>query len=485
MRRSLLIVVATLALACGGRTAGPTDGSGSGNPPGTGPEPSGPIPITGSERIGWDQQISSGDIDDHQFIAFVDGRRTSLPDIQCAGAPGPSGYACSAQLPSMTDGRHTIRLAASRIGGGEVEPVSDKSAELVLIKGPAGITVEAAAGLRIPASDPGAPPVGADDEAIAVEIVATHLAPVNDLAALPDGRLVIGEKNGTVRILSGRATEAASMTVLDGVSQAGGGLLAIAPHPAFSRNHLLYLLYAADTNHGVSYRLARGREVGGRLGEMAVLADLAPAEDGGSGALRFGPDGKLYVALSDLRAAEHGGLSYRGSLLRLEDDGRTPEDSLGASPVVSRGHTRVLGIAAVPQAGAWLVTEFFEGGRVRLLRRHTRTSAPPRPLSLLELGGGAHPGGLIVYSGRAFPRWQGHVFIARLDGQGITTVALNDKARTPATVPNLAGTFGRIRSLAEGRDGSIYFGTANADRTPRAGSDEDRVMRISPRVRGS
>lgn len=441
------------------------------------------MPVTGGERIGWDQQISTGSIQDHQFTAFVDGRRTSLPDIKCASAPGPSGYPCSAQLPYMTDGRHTIRLAASRRVDGE-EPVSDRSAELVVIKGGGASAASAAADLRVPASDPGAPALPGDD-AIAVEIVATHLAPVSDLAILPDGRLVIAEKPGVVRILPSRANEMTGITALDGVSQPAGGLMAIAAHPAFSRNHLLYLLFATDTSPGM-YRLARGREVAGRLGEIAVLGDLAPAERDGSGGLRFGADGKLYVALSDLSGADRGQASYRGTLLRLDDDGRTPDDSRSGSPVFSSGHARVLGLAPAPMPGAWLVSEITEGGRIRLLRRDSHAPGSPAPRALLELGAAAHPAGLIVYSGLAFPRWKGHLLAARLDGQGITRVPPDAETSNPGMLPNLAAGFGRIRSLVEAADGSIYFGTANRDLAALPGSsDDDRVVRVSPPVRGS
>lgn len=467
-------------MACGGRKGAPADdGGGPANPPG-GPAPAGPITVTGSERIGWDQQISAGSIQDHQFMAFVDGRRTSLPDIQCAAAPGPSGYLCSAQLPYMTDGRHTIRLAASRRRDAE-EPVSDRSGELVVIKRSSGT---AAADARVAESEPDVPRGAAADAAFAVEIVATNLAPVSDLAVLPDGRLVIAERSGFVRILSNRGSGMGGITALDGVSQTGGGLMAIAAHPAFSRNHLLYLLYATDTSRGV-YRLARGREVAGRLGEFAALGDLAPAERDGSGALRFGADGKLYVALSSLSAAADPEASYRGKVLRLEDDGRTPDDSAGGSPVFSSGYARVFGVAPAPMTGAWFATEVAEGGRIRLLRRNTPGAASPEPRSLIELGAAVRPGGLLVYSGRAVPSWRGNLLVALLDGQGIMRVPLSGEATKPTLLPHLAA-FGRIRSLVEDGDGSIYFGTANRELAAVDGSsDDDRVVRVSPRVPGA
>lgn len=477
-----LVLAAIAASSCGGKTTTPQPNPAPSPSPSPSPAP-GPTPapspsptpttVTGSERIGWDQEIIPGsNIRDYQFTAFVDARRTSLPDVQCAASTA-SSYSCSAQLPYMTDGRHTIRIAAAR-GADRDSPMSDRSEELVVIKG------QAAAATTGPQSS------GVDLDAIVVETVATHLSPVNDLAALPDGRLVIAERSGSVSVVSTRATDAAAVTILDDVSQAGGGLMAIAPHPAFARTHLLYLLYAADTERGTMYRLARGREVEGTLGQIAVLGDLASAEPDGSGALRFGADGKLYVALSDLSADGDGGSSYRGKLLRLDDEGRTPSDSPGGSPVISSGHKRVLGLAAAPVAGGgWFEAEMAPLGRIHLLRRGVPVApggeSMRRPILSLP-----RPGGILVYSGRAFGEWQGDLLVARMDGEGITRAALDATALAPEPLPALARRFGRIRSLVEAPDGSIYFGTANRGGDASAAlPQDDRVVRLTPRRGGS
>ena len=482
----LALVLAAIAVTgCGGKSTAPQPNPGpspspspsptpSPTPP-TGPGPTGAIPVTGSERIGWDQEIvAGGNIRDYEFTAFVDARRTTLPDVQCGTTAGPSGYSCSAQLPYMTDGQHTIKIAATRGVAGQ-DPMSDRSQEIVVIKGQAATAATA----DLPTS-------GIDFDGRVLEAVATHLSPVNDLAALPDGRIVVAEKSGIVRVLPIRSNDAAVITVVDGVSQAGGGLMAIAPHPAFSRNRLLYLLYAADTDRGVMYRLARGREVEGSLGQIAVLGDLAPAEPDGSGALRFGADGKLYMALSDLSADGAAPASYRGKMLRLDEDGRTPEDSSRASPVFSSGYARVSGVAPAPLAGAWFEAESGQEGRVHLVHRGITSSPGPEPLRrpFLNL---PDSGGLLVYSGRAFSEWQGDLLVARLDGSGITRVPLKSTVPAPEPLTKLAGLFGRIRSLVEAADGSIYFGTANrgVDDASAARAQDDRVLRLRPLKAGS
>ena len=484
--RPALALLVALVAACGRTsTTPPNDNPGPVTPPGGQPPPSGPVTVTGNERIGWEQDVSAGgNIREYQFIVFVDARRTTLPDVQCSSTAGPSGHTCSAQLPYMTEGRHTLRIVASRPVDGR-EPTSDRSEELIVIKASAGSTIAVEASAAVPRNpDAPAPAPQTDHEAAVVEIVASHLAPVTDLAALPDGRMVIAEKSGFIRILPARAAAAASITGLERVSQDGGGLMGIAPHPGFASNHLLYLLYAADTDRGVMYRLARGREVDGVVGELAVLADLAPAERGGSGALRFGGDGKLYIVLSDLSTdVEPGASTYRGKVLRLDDDGRTPADSPGGSPIFSSGHKRAFGLAPAPLAGGWFEAETARTGRIHLLRRGAQADGMQSGrLPMLDLGGAARPGALLVYSGGAFAEWQGDLLVARMDGEGITRVSMNGTAASAVPVPNLSRIYGRIRSLAEASDGSIYFGTANRDAESSAVSgDDDRVMRLTPR----
>lgn len=482
-----IALFAALGTACGRTPAAPPTTPGPGTPPAPGPSPSGPVTVTGTERIGWEQQVVAGsNIREYEFAAFVDARRTTLPDIQCSAEPGPSGHVCSAQLPYMTDGQHTIKIAASRLVEGRA-PMSDRSDALIVIKGVAASTVVAELRIPSPHNPEGAQPfISQDSEGMAVDVVATGLAPVTDLAALPDGRIVIAEKSGLLRVVSDGRVAAAPMAAVQRVAQDGGGLMSVAPHPAFALNHLLYLLYAADTDRGVTYRLARGREVDGLLGELAVLGDLAPAEPGGSGALRFGADGMLYLALSDLStpAAPASTASYRGKVLRLDDEGRTPDDSPSASPIFSSGHRLPSGLAVAPLDGRLFEAETAGSGRIHVLRQGARYGATAGPLGeapAWDLGPGARPGGIIVYSGRAFPRWRGDLLVARQDGEGIMRVPLRGAGSADSALPNLTRAYGRIRSVVEAADGSLYFGTANRDAASSASEDDDRVVRVRPR----
>ena len=146
------------------------------------------------------------------------------------------------------------------------------------------------------------------------------------LAIADDGTLVVGQQAGGIRVLRGGVL--VGETALAGDAASDGGVLDVALDPAFARTHLVYVL---DTVPGppVSFRLARYREVDGRLGERAVILDRVPASPvHASGALAFGGDGQLYVALDDggdAADADRSGL-YNGKVMRLTAEGRTPAD---------------------------------------------------------------------------------------------------------------------------------------------------------------
>lgn len=495
----LLSLVAAVAIVagCGGTrttppsTPTPTTPTPPATPPPTPPVPGEPpdaIPVNGSERIGWDQQDEGAPVAAYQFVAYVDSRPTSLPSLACSNTPGPSGYACSALLPPLTDGLHTIKIVASRRVNGELV-VGTRSEGFVVTKGSAASQQPSVDGLNVDRAAPEKPADGRiRDQAtprrevrstFEVTIVAAGLDAVSDLAALADGRVLIAESSGRVRVLADGLMTPASGTLRD-VAAASGGLMSIVTHPRFAANHLLFLLYAADTSRGAVYRLARGREVGGTLGEMAVIADFAPAPSGGTGAIRFGADGKLYVALADLSDPGSGPshpASLVGKVLRLNDDGTTPDDNPRSSPVISIGHLMVRGLAAAGD-GRVFAAETAVTGRVNLVGRGTSGDARSgvvrdRPTS--DLGVSARPAGLLVYAGRAFPQWRGHLLVARLDG-GIDTIPVDGLALgRPVNI--FGGEFGRLRSLAEGPGGLLYFGTANESTSPVG---ENRVVRLAP-----
>jgi glucose/arabinose dehydrogenase len=295
--------------------------------------------------------------------------------------------------------------------------------------------------------------------------IATGLQSPTDLALLPDGRLLIAERVGRVRVVeAGRLLDTAAL-VLDDVAVANDfGLFAVAAHPDFARNRFVYLAYTARLADGAAtYRVVRAREVNNTLGELAVVLNSIPASAPAWISARFGPDRKLYVGVA---ACADCGSPYAGAILRLNDDGSTPRDNRSASPFYSGGLGLPVGLAwtgsqlwiADWHPGATSVVRTAEG------RRHV-------------LGAAARPGGLIARqssAGSASTLW-----LARVDGAGIQQFRVGDDGGPPLELaaPLLDESNAAVQCIGEARDGTVYLCVSDPD----ARDGTARLMRVSGR----
>jgi hypothetical protein len=274
--------------------------------------------VSGSSRIGWDQRAADlVELSFLHFVMYVDGNRSELGDASCNPPAGGSGFPCTATLPPMSAGQHTLELASYVfIDGVAVE--SGKSAPLVVTaSGSAGAT----AGSVTLASD--APAVSvpspgtvreltvSDGTRLLIQSVAETERP-SALAIEDDGSVFIADRGGRVRLIRDGSVVGESM-VFDGEEAAGASVLGLALDPQFARTRLVFAIEV--TGEPSTFRVSRFREAGGRLGERAVvLGGVTAAPDRPAASLAFGPDGFLYVALDDggdQAAAGRGG-SYNG-----------------------------------------------------------------------------------------------------------------------------------------------------------------------------
>jgi glucose/arabinose dehydrogenase len=177
----------------------------------------------------------------------------------------------------------------------------------------------------------------------------TGLAQPTAMAFLPDGRLVIAEKTGALKVFGGAVTTLATFSVCTTGEE---GLLGLAVDPAFAQNGFLYF-YRTVSESGtcVNQVVKAALQGNGTLGTPTVLLDGIPTNQGNGyhngGGLRIGPDGKLYVSVGDAAVGDNQGgpgsstnpyaqdlKSLNGKLLRLDLDGSIPPDNpfVGMSP---------------------------------------------------------------------------------------------------------------------------------------------------------
>lgn len=427
-----------------------------------------PIVINGSERLGWDQLVyGDSDIGRHEFFIFINGHRTRL-DASCESVG--LYYQCSSPLPPMEPGRHRLQLqAAHTVDGVRIE--SRRSGFLIVMRTPTGAPVDAAAGVHETAgSAAGAGGVPAADVDTIAEVGA-----VADLAIAPDGQVFVAERRGRVlAVRNGRVDSRPLIEITDAVESDGLGIFSIALHPDFVKNKFVYLIYAAATADGPVFRIARGRVVGGTLGEVSTLLQPGPVGPGGWAVLRFSPGGQLFVALRPgAVAAANGRNADESHILRLNDDGRTPSDNPRASPVVSSGHRGLSGLTIAPIG--LLLARAPKDGRTEIALYSTEAQLAGRDEPVvLPLDG--YPGGL-AYESRSERGLPNRVLLARLDG-GVDLLMTRARGEAQGRRERVAEEYGAVRAVAVGPDGTVYAGTANADVAGGGPATRDYLLSI-------
>ncbi len=316
------------------------------------------------------------------------------------------------------------------------------------------------------------------------------------LAFLPDGRMLVTERGGRLRIAGSDGRLAAQPVAgLPKIEEYGqGGLLDVALHPRFAENALVYLSFAERGDGGYGTAVLRGRLAGAggavRLESVEVIYRQTPKSRGGrhfGSRLVFDRAGFLYVTQGDRgeqdRAQQLDDLA--GKVVRLHDDGRVPKDNpfagrAGARPeIFTIGNRNVQGAVLHPRSGElWTHEHGPQGGdEVNVLRAGVNygwpvityganygtgtkigegTAKPGLAQPLHHWVPSIAPSGMAFYTGDRFPRWQGDLFVGALRDQLLVRLRL-DGEKVVKEERMLQGTLGRIRDVRQGPDGLLYL----------------------------
>lgn len=312
------------------------------------------------------------------------------------------------------------------------------------------------------------------------------------LAFLPDGKMLVTERPGRLRLVGpdGRLDPRpiAGVPAVAAVGQ--GGLLDVALHPDFARNGWVYLSYAANGPGGYGTEVARARLEGHALQDIKVIFSMRRKTTTGhhfGSRLVFDRQGYLYITLGDRGEMDRAQRldDHAGSVIRLHDDGQVPADNpFVAVPNAlpekfTLGNRNVQGAALHPVTGVlWAHEHGPQGGdEINVIRAGVNYGWPVitygRNYGIgTRIGEGTHkagmaqpllqwtpsiaPSGMAFYTGDRFPAWRGNLFVGALRGQVLVRMEL-DGERIVREERLLEDRVGRIRDVRNGPDGFLYL----------------------------
>ncbi|MBJ6984940.1 PQQ-dependent sugar dehydrogenase [Luteimonas sp. MC1750] len=349
-----------------------------------------------------------------------------------------------------------------------------------------------AAGAASNAGADGATAPAAAGQPFEVDVIAVFDEPWA-MSFLPDGRLLVTEKKGRLKLVdveSGASQDVAGVPDVDYGGQGGFG--DVVPHPGFADNGIVYLSYAEagrGDRRGAALaraRLVTGEDGGARLDGLEVIWRQVPKVDGRGHyghRIAFDGEGKLWLSSSERQKFDPAQdmASNMGKVLRLDDDGRpaagNPFAAQGgvAAEVWSLGHRNVLGLAFDGGGRLWDVEMGPAGGdELNLVERGANYGYPivsngdhydgtpipdhdTRPEFSAPAVGWTpviSPSSLVFYSGDVFPQWTGSALIGGLSSQALVRVEFDGTTAREAERFDMGQ---RIREVEQGPEGGLWL----------------------------
>jgi aldose sugar dehydrogenase len=319
------------------------------------------------------------------------------------------------------------------------------------------------------------------------------------LAFLPDGRLLVTERAGRMRIVERDGRLNAPLAGVPPAVAAGqGGLLDVALHPQFASNQLVYWTYSEAGDGGSATAVARGKLDGNTLSNVQVIFRQTPKVSGGNNhfgsRLVWSRDGTLFVGLGDRFTRKDDAQTFdnhMGKVVRIDADGKAPADNpfvsrAGAKAEIwSTGHRNIQGAALHPTSGElWTVEHGPQGGDELNVPAAGANHGWPvitygRNYGIgTKIGEGTEradiapplrhwipsiaPSGMAFLTSDRYPGWKGNLFIGALRGAHLVRLEL-DGRKVVKEEKLLTERNERIRDVRQGPDGWLYVTTDSAD----------------------
>lgn len=327
------------------------------------------------------------------------------------------------------------------------------------------------------------------------------------LAFLPDGRLLVTEKEGILRIIEKNGQLSKPVKNLMSVYNSGqGGLLDVALDPDFKNNRTIYLSYSKpEPDNKSRTAVARAQLKGQALENVTTIWQQSHAEKKGfhyGSRLVFDRDGYLFVTLGDRgsRKEDAQNLStHFGKIVRIDTNGKPAPDNpfikdKNALPDIwSYGHRNIQGAYLHPETGELWTNEHGPRGGDEINKAEggknygwpvityginyngtpitDKTHMPGMQQPVHYWDPSIATSGLLIYSGNTFPNWKGNLFTGALRAQHISRIVLDKENKVIHEERILSDQNERIRAVTQGPNGYLYALTD---------SPKGRVLKISP-----
>lgn len=337
---------------------------------------------------------------------------------------------------------------------------------------------------------------------LAVEELATGLDHPWGIAYLPDGRALVTERAGRLRILGTDNKLSAPVQGVPEVAARGqGGLLDVALDPDFKNNRVIYFSFAEPGSGGASTAFARAVLGEGKLDNVTIVFRQLPKVSGNGhfgGRIVFSRQGHLFLTTGDRQKLDPAQdlMSHLGKVIRLNRDGTVPADNpfvgrADAKPEIwSYGHRNIQGAAIEPSTGALYTLEFGPADGDELNRpepgknygwplvswgNHYNGDDIPDPPTRPDFADAVKywvpaisPSGMIFYTGAKFPQWKDNLLIGGLGAAGIVRLKIDGGKVVDEERIELGA---RIRDVDQAPDGSIIVLTDDGD---------GKILRLRP-----
>jgi aldose sugar dehydrogenase len=343
---------------------------------------------------------------------------------------------------------------------------------------------------------------------VRIEAVSGELSNPWAIAFLPDGRMLVTERPGRMRIVARNGEMSPPLAGVPRVRASGqGGLHDVVLDRDFARNRTIYFCFAEAADGGGRTSISRARLADGETPALenvqVIFRQEGPLSSGNHYGCRIvqASDGNLFLTLGDhfrYRDEAQNLANHLGKIVRIRPDGSTPPDNpfvkrAGAKPEIwSYGHRNSQGAAIHPQSGklwmhehgprggdeiniaiagrnyGWPVIGYgidYSGARI-----HSGTSREGMEQPVKYWVPSIAPSGMAFYTGDLLPKWKGNLFVGALAGQILVRLTLDGERVIQEE--RLLGDLGeRIRDVRQGPDGALYLATDGT---------RGRILRLAP-----